>query len=566
MISIYFIKTITNGFIRFSKYWLVQLEVVHTMFKNLKIFHKIIAILAVAILSFVVNLALNISAISKNQIILKTIQNTSIKLVNLTSENVTAWQRIDELYTQSVSFGDEDLLTDASDAHKELLTNLNKISSLDASFSNIQQLTSKANQYNTIAGKISLDFINEEVDFESAQGAIERKSALFKEVSNALNKDKEHAATLFNNLVEQTVENSSDSRDLSILLGIFLLTLMTLLSILIARSISKSVISIDTSLKELAEGDGDLTNQLEVVSKDELGSVVQHFNIFTQMLRAIVKEVVAVVAPLTHSAKQLADKVQQVDNNVRSQSDIAEVTKQSMVEMQYSVSDITKSASQAANAAEAGELEVNQGMENVMRSLAVSGELTEEISNASGVINQLAQDSQNMNKILDVINGIAEQTNLLALNAAIEAARAGEQGRGFAVVADEVRSLASRTALSTTEIRELLDKLISAADLSVTSMETAKDKANSNESISREVDDSLTKIKEQIGHISSMNNQIAAATEQQSSVAETVVGNIENMYESFSATSVAVEEIGEVASQLDGNANLIKDATSKFIV
>jgi len=566
VISIYFIKTITNGFIRFSKYWLVQLEVVHTMFKNLKIFHKIIAILAVAILSFVVNLALNISAISKNQIILKTIQNTSIKLVNLTSENVTAWQRIDELYTQSVSFGDEDLLTDASDAHKELLTNLNKISSLDASFSNIQQLTSKANQYNTIAGKISLDFINEEVDFESAQGAIERKSALFKEVSNALNKDKEHAATLFNNLVEQTVENSSDSRDLSILLGIFLLTLMTLLSILIARSISKSVISIDTSLKELAEGDGDLTNQLEVVSKDELGSVVQHFNIFTQMLRAIVKEVVAVVAPLTHSAKQLADKVQQVDNNVRSQSDIAEVTKQSMVEMQYSVSDITKSASQAANAAEAGELEVNQGMENVMRSLAVSGELTEEISNASGVINQLAQDSQNMNKILDVINGIAEQTNLLALNAAIEAARAGEQGRGFAVVADEVRSLASRTALSTTEIRELLDKLISAADLSVTSMETAKDKANSNESISREVDDSLTKIKEQIGHISSMNNQIAAATEQQSSVAETVVGNIENMYESFSATSVAVEEIGEVASQLDGNANLIKDATSKFIV
>lgn len=566
MISIYFIKTITNGFICFSKYWLVQLEVVHTMFKNLKIFHKIIAILAVAILSFVVNLALNISAISKNQIILKTIQHTSIKLVNLTSENVTAWQRIDELYTQSVSFGDEDLLTDASDAHKELLTNLNKISSLDASFSNIQQLTSKANQYNTIAGKISLDFINEEVDFESAQGTIERKSALFKEVSNALNKDKEHAATLFNNLVEQTVENSSDSRDLSILLGIFLLTLMTLLSILIARSISKSVISIDTSLKELAEGDGDLTNQLEVVSKDELGSVVQHFNIFTQMLRAIVKEVVAVVAPLTHSAEQLADKVQQVDNNVRSQSDIAEVTKQSMVEMQYSVSDITKSASQAANAAEAGELEVNQGMENVMRSLAVSGELTEEISNASGVINQLAQDSQNMNKILDVINGIAEQTNLLALNAAIEAARAGEQGRGFAVVADEVRSLASRTALSTTEIRELLDKLISAADLSVTSMETAKDKANSNESISREVDDSLTKIKEQIGHISSMNNQIAAATEQQSSVAETVVGNIENMYESFSATSVAVEEIGEVASQLDGNANLIKDATSKFIV
>lgn len=379
-------------------------------------------------------------------------------------------------------------------------------------------------------------------------------------------KTKKNAATLFKNLVAETVNNSSESRDLSIILGISLLVLMTALSVFIARSISKSVTSIDASLQELAEGDGDLTNQLAITSNDELGSVVKHFNIFTQILRGIVREVVAVVAPLTQSAQQLAEKVQQVDSNIKSQSDVAEVTKQSMIEMQYSVTDIAKSASQAASAAEAGELEVNQGMENVQHSLSVSGELTENISLASSVINQLAQDSQNMNQILDVINSIADQTNLLALNAAIEAARAGEHGRGFAVVADEVRNLASRTALSTTEVRELLDKLISAADQSVSAMETAKDKASSNESISREVDESLTKIKQQIAHISSMNNQIAAATEEQSIVAETVVNNIEDMYNSFGATTLAVEEIGEVSHQLDANATLIRDATSKFII
>lgn len=537
-----------------------------SVFKRFKIFHKIIAILAVAIISFVVNLAINISAISKNQVLLQTLQTTSIHLVNLTSENVTAWQRIDELYTQSVSFSDEDLIEDASAALTSLLSNLQKIKTLDNAFTNIDQLTSKADKYNVIAKKLSVDFINKEIDFTSAQPVIKAKSALFEDVAKSLNSDKKNASTMFNNLVTETVNNSSESRDLSIVLGISLLLLMTVLSIFIARSISKSVISIDGSLKELAEGDGDLTNQLAITSNDELGSVVKHFNIFTQMLRGIVKEVVAVVAPLTLSAQQLAEKVKQMDSNIKSQSDVAEVTKESMIEMQYSVADIAKSAAQAASATEAGELEVNQGMESVQHSLSVSGELTENITFASSVINRLAQDSQNMNQILDVINSIAEQTNLLALNAAIEAARAGDHGRGFAVVADEVRNLASRTALSTTEIRELLDKLISAADQSVSSMETAKDKASSNERISREVDNSLTKIKEQMGHISSMNNQIAAATEEQSSVAETVVNNIEDMYNSFATTTIAVEEIGEVAHQLDGNATLIKDATSKFII
>jgi len=251
---------------------------------------------------------------------------------------------------------------------------------------------------------------------------------------------------------------------------------------------------------------------------------------------------------------------------VKGQAEVAGITNPSMVELQFSVTDIAKSAAEAANAAGSGETEVNQGMDNVQRSLHISGELAQEISNAADVVDQLAKDSQNMNQILDVINGIAEQTNLLALNAAIEAARAGEQGRGFAVVADEVRSLASRTALSTTEIRELLDKLISAADQSVSTMELAREKANNNEEISREVDKSLTNIKEQIGHISSMNSQIATATEEQSSVAETVVNNIEQMYSSFGDTQTSIEEIGSVAHLVDNNAIKLQQATSKFKV
>ncbi|AOW77474.1 hypothetical protein A3Q34_11770 [Colwellia sp. PAMC 20917] len=537
-------------------------------FKELPIFHKILAILAIAILSFVINLLINITAISKNQILLQKIQNTTIHLVNLTSENVSTWQRVDELYNQSVSFGDEELVDQASQLVTVLTGNLTRIDSLEPSFSDTSTLVSLSNEYNDIARNISVGFIKEEIDFQlaSTKTSIDNKADIYQKVTDRLAQEKEKAAKVFNTLVEETVANSSDSRDLSILVGILLLVMMSLLSIVIARSISHSVLNIDASLKELAEGDGDLTNQIEVMSQDELGSVVKNFNAFTQLLRGIVSDVIDVVPPLTKSAEQLAEKVRDVDANVQSQAEVAEITKQSMVEMQFSVTDIAKSAAEAANAAGSGEAEVNRGMENVQRSLLISGELVHEIGNAADVVDRLAKDSQNMNKILDVINGIAEQTNLLALNAAIEAARAGEQGRGFAVVADEVRSLASRTALSTTEIRGLLDKLISAADQSVSTMGLAREKANTNEEISLAVDKSLTNIKEQIGHISSMNSQIATATEEQSCVAETVVNNIEQMYNSFGATQTAIEEIGNVAHLVDKNAIQLQKATSKFKV
>ena len=534
------------------------------IFKRFKIFHKIIAILAVAILSFAVNLAINISAISKNQILLETLENTSIHLVNLTSENVTAWQRIDELYTQSVSFGDEDLIEGADKALTDLLANLKKIKTLDNSFSNIEQLISKANEYNAIASKMSLDFINESIDFQSAQPTIKLKSTLFEEVAKVLNEDKKNAATLFKNLVAETVNNSSESRDLSIILGISLLVLMTALSVFIARSISKSVTSIDASLQELAEGDGDLTNQLAITSNDELGSVVKHFNIFTQILRGIVREVVAVVAPLTQSAQQLAEKVQQVDSNIKSQSDVAEVTKQSMIEMQYSVTDIAKSASQAASAAETGELEVNQGMENVQHSLSVSGELTENISLASSVINQLAQDSQNMNQILDVINSIADQTNLLALNAAIEAARAGEQGRGFAVVADEVRVLSQRTHGSTQEIQQTIELLQGTTGKAVSIMNDSRSLAETSVDDANSAAASLTQIHAAVERISDMATQIASAAEEQASVTSEITRNTEGIRDVSNELADEAHQAAEQAAQLSELSHELESEISRF--
>lgn len=536
------------------------------LFSQLKIFQKILAILIIGFLAFIINLAINISAISKNQKLLEEIKNETIHLANYTSENNFLFKQLDEIYSQSVTFSDEDLVNeDANKVATTLFENLKKVKQLSKD-SSIDSLVNNVTEYKKLSDTIALSMISGDADFNEIQAQAKVKGDLFKTISEQILGQKQAAATQFEQTIEETVEISNTSERLSIIIGGTLLLIMGVLGYVIAKLISQSVKSVEASLKELAEGGGDLTKTLSVNSQDELGSVVKYFNGFTSMLRGIVQEVVDVVNPLMSSAEQLSSKVTEVRSNVEKQSEVAEITKHSMTEMQFSVADIAKSAAEAAQAATSGEKEVEEGMSNVSRSLAVSGELNDEISNAAQVVDQLASDSQNMNQILDVINGIAEQTNLLALNAAIEAARAGEQGRGFAVVADEVRSLASRTALSTTEIRELLDKLILAANQSVQTMEKAKEKANSNQEISNSVGESLNTIKEQIGHISSMNTQIATATEEQSSVAETVLHNIEEMYQSFNVTSLVIEDIGGVANTLDTNASQIEHATAKFVI
>ncbi|CAH9062043.1 hypothetical protein PSECIP111951_02612 [Pseudoalteromonas holothuriae] len=532
-------------------------------FKNMSISKKIHAITIVAVAAFIVLVMINYKSLLENQRSLDELENQTYKLLILTSENVTAMKTLDETYTQSVTFGDAELISKASSIQKKLVENLKQVPTLNSNFPTATTVRD-LQAYGKIAKQIASSMIDGTADFAKLPQIAKQKSDLFEEVLDTLNDDKKRANERFSELINNTKSNADDALTMMFIVAVISLALVILLAVMIARGISSSAGEAASNLYLLAEGKGSLSSQLTVSSNDEIGQVSKNFNAFVNLLRGTVEDVIAVVEPLMENSTRLVQGMESAERATQQQSSDAEVVRNSMEEMKQSVGDISQSAASAFQAAELAENAVDESLKQINVSVAQSQDLSEEINKAAVTINKLADDTQNVTQILNVITSIAEQTNLLALNAAIEAARAGEQGRGFAVVADEVRELASRTAKSTNEIRELINILTVAASDSVNAMNTARDMATNNAEAAEATGNSIQLISEQILAINGMNSQIATATEEQTSVAAMVVDNVSNMHSSFEQTMKSLEQVGDVAQNLHKLSDNLLDSTSKF--
>jgi methyl-accepting chemotaxis protein len=308
-----------------------------------------------------------------------------------------------------------------------------------------------------------------------------------------------------------------------------------------------------------AMSQGDLTHKVSITGKDEFAWMCWEYSEARKGFMTLVKEMLGSSDQLA-AAEELSAITEQANRGVMRQQGEIEQVATAMNEMSATVSEVSKNAANAASAATDADDRAKDASAVVNTTVETINNLASEVERASEMIENLKGDSLSIGAVLDVIRDIAEQTNLLALNAAIEAARAGEQGRGFAVVADEVRTLASRTQQSTREINDMIEKLQNGANQAVSVMEAGRTKAVESVEQAAKAGEALEAITGVVDNIKSMNMQIASAAEEQSATAEEINRNIVNISEVAQETAAgsqqtasASDELARLASDLQGH-------------
>lgn len=345
----------------------------------------------------------------------------------------------------------------------------------------------------------------------------------------------------------EVLQSANNMIGLIVIISAVLLVIFVALAVYISRLISEPIVKVTSRLEEISSGGGDLTQRLTIEAKDETGKLSTSFNRFLGSIGGLVKEIKFSSTEVHVSADKTSELAHSLNSAIKHQQQALQLSSIAVNEMAATANDVAsscasaaESANQTKNAAESGQGLINQALESV-HSLSELTRLSVEN------VQQLGDESDNIMSILDVIRGIAEQTNLLALNAAIEAARAGEQGRGFAVVADEVRALSKRTYESTEEISVQLDKLRNMTQSVTDNMDSSLNKSEQTVQFTKDAKGIFDSITGSVDQISEMNTHIAASAEEQQVVAQDISRNVIEI-------NVAADDVADISEAAGQNA------------
>lgn len=356
-------------------------------------------------------------------------------------------------------------------------------------------------------------------------------------------------------VLEQSQQSAKFWLMLSMICQVLVAALVAVLAYFMLQKLFMPLQSAVGAMLNIGEGEGDLTKRLVERGNNELSALARGFNLFSSHIQTVIIELTKHIEQIASSSGQLSATAVSTDRALVQQQQGIEQVLVSLEQILPAVQEVAMNASKGVEQASLSDRAANKGLSVVAEVNDNIGLLESDIENASVVINKLAQDTEEIGSVLDVIRGIADQTNLLALNAAIEAARAGEQGRGFAVVADEVRTLAQRTQDSTAEIQQMIEKLQHGAKDAVDVMGYSKQRTEACVENSRQAGESLAEITNAVVAISDISQQIAAATEEQNATIADIRRNVDNINQQVESTASASQQTSstsEYTSQLTG--------------
>ncbi|BBM65269.1 hypothetical protein VA249_19150 [Vibrio alfacsensis] len=534
---------------------------------SLSIKNKILSLCSLSLVGFASVLYVGSTTLNDNTSQVTKIDKVYYPVMNSASLNVYLVNQLAERFNLAVTLGDTELLEANRSTYQKIISNFELQASLQPTLSNdIGILTDALKSYFDGSYLVAQGMIDGTISLQAAGQKAANNTNTLEKLTQTLDSFSTDRVNEFEASVSDLESENVQASQLMSTLGAMALLIISLVGWYVVRGIKKDLSLITDKMRDIAEGDGDLTVRLVHDKQDELKELVASFNSFVQKLQSNITHTIDNVGQLDMISTTLVSSSESTTQLSNQQyAAIGEVA-ESLNQLFDAARHIAVNASDASVSANSARDQAVLGEDQVKSTIAAVQELTIDVENASDVVKQLDSNTQSASSILDAISAIAEQTNLLALNAAIEAARAGEQGRGFAVVADEVRTLASRTQSSTQEIHNVLLQLQEQTKQASALITESAEKAQLCVEKSLVAEQSLKQITTDVAEISQRNEMIASATEEQEQTSARLGTYIDDIKSMAQGTADSVGQLDHVARDINGITSNLSQLTGHFKV